>query len=92
MYKLQTKLAAANPADPRIQMDEAAYFDFVRNKAADEETFAQEYMCVPSDDATAFISYALLDGCRYAPGVEWGDATRVCKRGFVYGRRHWPPP
>jgi phage FluMu gp28-like protein len=68
LYKLQRKLPES---DRRQQMDEAAYFDFVRAKAADAETFAQEYMCVPSDDASAFISYALLDGCKYAPGVSW---------------------
>lgn len=72
LYKLQAKLAAANPADPRIGMDESAYFDFVKSKAADDETFAQEYMCVPSDDASAFVSYALIDGCKYAPVVDWG--------------------
>ena len=71
LYKLQGKLAAGNPQDARLGMDEAAYFDFVRSKAADEETFAQEYMCVPSDDASAFLSYALLDGCKYLPGTDW---------------------
>ena len=68
LYKLQSKLPES---DRRQGMDEAAYFDFVKNKAADEETFAQEYMCVPSDDASAFISYDLLDGCKYQPGMEW---------------------
>lgn len=68
LYKLQCKLPAA---DKRMGMDEAEYFDYVRSKAADDETFAQEYMCVPSDDASAFISYDLLDGCKYAPGVDW---------------------
>jgi len=71
LYKLQGKLCKANPADPRLQMDEAAYFDFVRSKAADEDTFQQEYLCVPSDDASAFISYELIDGCKYAPGIDW---------------------
>ena len=71
LHKLQTKLAAANPDDPRIGMDEAAYFDFVRSKAADEETFAQEYMCVPSDDASAFISYGLLDHNLYPADLDW---------------------
>jgi phage FluMu gp28-like protein len=52
-------------------MDEAAYFDFVKSKAADDESFAQEYMCVPSDDASAFISYELIDGCKYAPTIDW---------------------
>ncbi len=68
LFKLQCKLP---PGDKRLGMDEAAYFDFVKNKAPDEETFAQEYMCVPSDDASAFISYDLLDGCKYQPGVQW---------------------
>jgi len=68
LYKLQQKLPEG---DKRLAMDEAGYFDFVQNKAADAETFAQEYMCVPSDDASAFISYALLDGVKYKPGVDW---------------------
>ena len=68
LAKLQAKL----PADDRRQeMDEAAYFDFIKAGCADEESFAQEYMCIPSDDASAFISYDLLDGCKYAPGVDW---------------------
>jgi len=71
LYKLQAKLAKAKPDDPRVAMDEQAYFDFVRNKAADEESFQQEYMCVPDDDASAFIPYDLLDACRYAPGTDW---------------------
>ncbi len=71
LYKLQGKLAAANPDDPRLGMDESDYFNFVKDKAADDETFAQEYMCVPSDDATAFVSYELIDGCKYAPGIDW---------------------
>lgn len=83
LYKLQGKLAAANPDDPRIGMDEAAYFDFVKAKAADDETFAQEYMCVPSDDASAFISYALVDGCRYAPGVAW-ETDVAAAQGDLY--------
>jgi len=68
LYKLQCKLPES---DKRVSMDEAAYFDFVRSKSADEETFLQEYMCQPSDDASSFISYALLDGCKYAPGTDW---------------------
>ena len=92
LFKLQNKLAAANPADPRLQMDEAAYFDFVRNKAADEESFQQEYMCVPSDDATAFITYAEIDGCKYAAGVEWETDLAAAQgelfAGVDIGRHH----
>jgi phage FluMu gp28-like protein len=41
-------------------MDEAAYFDFVRAGCADEESFQQEYMCVPGDDDKAFLEYDLI--------------------------------
>ncbi len=58
LHKLQGALPAE---DPRQEMDEAEYFDFIKSGCADEETFAQEYMCVPSDDASAFIEWALLD-------------------------------
>lgn len=68
LFKLQEKLPAD---DPRQEMDEAQYFDFIKAGCADEETFAQEYMCQPSDDASAFISYELLDGCKHPAGAEW---------------------
>lgn len=68
LYKLQSKLPAD---DERQEMDEADYFDFIRRGCADDESFQQEYMCVPADDASAFIEYALLDGCRYPAGEAW---------------------
>jgi phage FluMu gp28-like protein len=60
LYKLQSKLA---PDDCRQQMDEADYFNFIRAGCPDEETFLQEYMCVPSDDCSAFLSYDLIGSC-----------------------------
>ena len=88
LYALQSKLPAD---DPRQGLDEAGYFDFVKAKAPDEESFAQEYMCVPSDDASAFVSYELIDGCKYAPGTEW--ETDLTAAGPLYlgvdvGRTH----
>jgi len=68
LAKLQAKLP---PDDPRQEMDESEYFDFIRAGCADSETFAQEYMCVPSDDASAFISFALIDSCKYKPEIDW---------------------
>lgn len=68
LYKLQSKLPEN---DPILEMDEPEYFDFIKGGCADEETFAQEYMCVPSDDASAFLSYELIDGCKYRPGEKW---------------------
>lgn len=74
LYKLQQKLPAD---DERQEMDEAAYFDFIRAGCADEETFLQEYMCVASADDAAFIDYELLTG-RTVPGV---GATGKTQRG-----------
>jgi len=90
LYKLQGKLP---PGDKRVGMDEAAYFDFVKSKSADEESFAQEYMCVPSDDASAFIPYDLIDGCKYAAGTAWETPDLAACQGELYlgvdvGRTH----
>lgn len=68
LSKLQAKLPAD---DERQEMDEAAYFDFIKAGCPDEETFAQEYMCEPSDDASAFLSYELLDGCKLRADDIW---------------------
>ncbi|MEM1083233.1 MAG: terminase family protein [Verrucomicrobiota bacterium] len=68
LWKLQTKLPEN---DPRLEMDEADYFDYQRSRAASEEVFLQEYMCVPADDAGAFIEFALIDACMYPPGERW---------------------
>ena len=46
-------------------MDEGDYFNFIKSGCADEESFLQEYMCVPADDASAFLSYDLIAGCEY---------------------------
>jgi phage FluMu gp28-like protein len=64
LWKLQTKLP---DEDPRLDMNEADYFDYQRSRAPDEETFLQEYMCVPSDDASAFMSYDLIATCTLQP-------------------------
>jgi phage FluMu gp28-like protein len=68
LYKLQQSL----PHDDPVQaMNEADYFDFVRSGCADEESFLQEYMCIPGDDDVAFLEYDLIAACEYASGVDW---------------------
>lgn len=68
LYKLQQAL----PADAEQQeMDEAEYFDFVKNGAADDESFDQEYMCIPADDDSKFLEYELITGCEYLAGMPW---------------------
>lgn len=68
LWKLQQSL----PSDHEVQeMDEARYFDFIKSGCADEESFLQEYMCVPADDASAFLEYDLIAGCEYPSQEEW---------------------
>jgi len=89
LWKLQTKLP---DGDPRLDMDEAEYFDYQRARAADEETFRQEYMCQPSDDASAFLSYDLIDGCKYPAAEDWASDLLDIKNplyvGVDVGRDH----
>ncbi|MCW5557721.1 MAG: hypothetical protein KIT22_07805 [Verrucomicrobiae bacterium] len=73
LYKLQSKLA---PDDPRQEMDEGEYFALVRSQCADEESFLQEYMCVPADDNSAFLSYDLIAGCEYTLSESWERTLR----------------
>lgn len=68
LYKLQQAL----PADAEQQeMDEAAYFDYVRNGAADAESFDQEYMCIAADDDAKFLEYGLITACEYSGDTDW---------------------
>jgi phage FluMu gp28-like protein len=89
LYKLQKKLPLD---DDRQGMDEATYFDFIRRGCPDEETFLQEYMCLPSDDNSAFLSYDLIQSCEYKPDEEWEidlmDAKGRLFVGVDIGRDH----
>lgn len=68
LCKLQAKLPAD---DPRQDMDEAAYFQYIRSGCVDEESFQQEYMCRPADDDVAFLEYDLIAACEYDAHVDW---------------------
>lgn len=75
LFKLQSKLAED---DERQEMDEADYYSYIRAGCADEESFLQEYMCVPADDASAFLSYDMIAGCEYPAEVAWEMAPEDC--------------
>lgn len=62
LAKLQGKLPKD---DPRQDMDEAAYYDFIRQGCLDEESFLQEFCCVPADDTTAFLTYDQIATCAH---------------------------
>lgn len=56
--------------------------------AGDEETYLQEYMCQPVDEATAWLTWELITGCEHpdagAPGLYAGGPAYV---GMDIGRR-----
>jgi len=89
LYKLQLKLPAD---DPRMGMDEADYFNFIRAGCADEESFLQEFMCIPADDAGAFLTYEEIAGCEYKAAERWqtdlADAKGDLYVGVDVGRDH----
>lgn len=80
LYKLQSVLAKDNPIQ---EMDEAGYFDFIRSGCADEETFLQEYMCIPADDQGAFLTYDQIAHCEYAMTEAW----EMTVDGYFEGRK-----
>ncbi len=81
LYKLQKKLPED---DEQMGMDEADYFQFVRSGCADEESFLQEYCCIPGDDNSAFLSYDLIASCEYKHDEKW-EQTSEGRSGFYLG-------
>lgn len=68
---LEKLKAASSPESEIAQMDEAEYFDYVKNSCADHESFMQEYMCEPFDDNSSFLKYDFLLKCAYDEGEDW---------------------
>jgi phage FluMu gp28-like protein len=85
LAKLKSKWAAANPDDPRLPWSDDDFLQSMRNECADEETWLQEFMCVPGDDNAAFLSYDLIASCEYHPGEPWQMPVAA-----VYDRRQSP--
>ncbi len=79
------KLQQALPADAEQQgMDEADYFDFTKNGAADAESFDQEYQCIPADDDAKFLEYGLITACEYSGGTDWQRGLTGPFQGRLY--------
>ncbi len=71
---LLRKIKKFVPPDSEVgQMDEAEYFDYIKNSCPDSESFLQEYMCEPADDKAAFISFDIMRNCLYKEGENWEE-------------------
>jgi len=82
LFKLQQSL----PEDHEVQaMVEADYFDFIKSGCADEESFAQEYMCNPADDDSAFLEYDLIASAEYPSGEDWEITFEQARGRNLYG-------
>jgi phage FluMu gp28-like protein len=92
LVKLKDAWRRLDPADPRLLMNEDEYMQMVRNECVDEETFQQEYMCNPADDASAFLEYEQIIKCRYRAEEKWAtdlaDEKGELFVGVDVGRRH----
>lgn len=75
LYKLQTKLPDGHPV---LDMVEQEYFDYIKSRAADEETFQQEYMCEPTDDSSIFIESDLYAAAEYFHNEKWEKPLHKC--------------
>ena len=86
LSKLQAKLPGS---DPRREMDEADYYNFIRRGCADEESFQEEFCCNPSSDEGAFLSYELISSCEYGvDGTEGWAGEGPLYAGVDIGRVH----
>jgi phage FluMu gp28-like protein len=91
LVKLKQRWVALNPDDDRLRMDEYQYLQMTRDECADEESFLQEYMCVPGDDNSAFLDYDLIAGCQYRADESWEndlDQAAELYIGVDIGRTH----
>lgn len=68
LWKLQSQLPEE---DERLGMDEADYFNQMRADSPDEESFLQEFMCIPADESAAFITHEMIGACQYPQGEPW---------------------
>lgn len=64
LWKLQTKLPED---DPRMEMDEAEYWNHEINGFSTRERAMQELECQPEEEADRYLPYDLLQGSFYLP-------------------------
>lgn len=67
---LWIKISSRLPAeDERKRFTDDDFLQSVRDECPDEETWLQEYCCIPADDAAAFLSWEQINAC----GETWAE-------------------
>jgi phage FluMu gp28-like protein len=61
------------------------FIDRQRRECIDEEQWQQEFCCVPSDDASAFISYEMINACEAAGTIKSFEYLLDCKNPLYVG-------
>ena len=59
------------------------WLDELRSTVPDEDTWNEEYLCVPSTDATSLLSYDLIGGCEVA-NLKLAETTTPLSGGQFY--------
>jgi phage FluMu gp28-like protein len=81
LQKLKEKLPQE---DLRQSMDAGDYYDFIKQSCPDEETFQEEYLCIPSDDQSAFLSHELITRCERRSDVSSIPSLEDATLGNLY--------
>lgn len=76
LVRLQSLLPES---DPRKWMSEDEYVSSIRATCPDEETWRQEYLCEPADDASAFLPWHLITAAETGEGEKWEYELRAGK-------------
>lgn len=84
---LWIKIAAQLPDDDEQKhWSDDEFLQSCRDEMPDEESFNQEYMCIPEDDSTAFLPWSLLVPCSSAA---LNGTTRQIAPGITYKGLDW---
>jgi phage FluMu gp28-like protein len=62
-----------------------AWLERQRAECIDEEQWLQEYCCIPADEASAFLSYDLINSCEEANCLKDFDYLLDCKNPLYVG-------
>ena len=85
---LVEKIRKLDAPDPVARRD---FIEEVRASCPDEDAWNEEYLCRPSSENTALLSYALIQGCEAVEGGEWSVESEGTGASALPSTLHTPP-